>query len=1350
MAAGTIWTELNLDDQKFRIGLQKGAATGKESAKKIESDFQQMTDKLTQYMNTFGNTLTTAFSLNSLKNFTTGALKHFGDSEESVRRLNLALASTGKYTTAASSNFQRLTEEIADETRATKLQIRAVEDYLLQFTNLKGKMAEDAVKATIGLSAALPNESPDLLVRAVGKGMMGNMKALQRMGIYNQTTGDAFKDQKELLDMILPLYERAKADTEGLNANYAELGKQWEKLDVIIGQSIANWTNANGVLKNLSNTIWGIGWAIQQMSVDPREKIRSEIAGIEKEIKKFDEKPDTGFFGKLFGKDQEWNPGYKASRLEELNYQLLELKNRQLDLNKPEFTPTDTTKIFNPHMKDNGEAEKAKTRAQHIADMMATLQAKTLEETPGLDKHLEAIAKINNEYDAFMRKLTEVGANGSQLQLGAAAADHLKQLKLQKLELERQRDLYKEMLSASDKRAETETEFLQKLVDAGKSSEQIQQALDYINKFNNATEQGYARDKVIGDAGKGGFWEQAMGVMGGPFSDLGSIIKANNGKSGGSPASDMVSSLFGSATNIPNLLKQSSEIKKNLGGTADEKLLGKFGIVATGLEGLESSYSAGGKIKGNKMLSTISGGISGALSGAIAGYGMATAAATAATTAATTAAAAATTAAGTAAASAGTGAAAGTTVGPGVGTAIGAVVGLVIGGIMGFMGGGGSSKMPSEAKMESNKLYTEQQQLQYEGFMAPIVSKQFIKANLEAMNDYTNRLKTLDNQIANTFSEGMKAALDSPTTQSAIENFDKSFGKNFAGIFINEASTSLDKMMKQIMAPITQVLNDATFLVEAKFSEAMKPLEKNITNIYKKIGGVVTGAFDYLNKALAIITKIMPGVGNSLAIGIYGAMLGMIPVLYDVFAELLAGIGRLLEKIFEGPIAVLSDLVNKFEILFNIQPDWIKEMKQAGIVMENAMGSDAVKKMEAMWSSLKSIISSSLSAGFESGTASTGYENFVRGFKDGLYKLIVESISNALAAGIILLAGVAPYLKDIIKLIVQSAVTGAIDPKELTRILTGITGNISSTLAASQGTFNDIFVLLRNFKNQLTGVTDPNADTGTAGPAATVEIAKTGWAAVFEKLKIAWDKFGELVNNMLTFTGNLLYSIQFAFSKLMDKILYTLELIFGWDFTPGGDDPKWFPMLTGMLEGIAHFILLILGWRDKDGDGKLDPPKWFTWLTGAIDWAFTRILQVLGWRDKDGDGKLDPPKWFTWLTGAIDAAFGWIGKLWKYISTSVKEFSQAMVVGLENITGIDWSGNGVIGTYASGTNYVPRTGPYLLHQGEAVVTAENNKGGRGNIIINMGGVVIRENMDIDRISKEIAWKISTQLAGGLQ
>jgi len=55
-----------------------------------------------------------------------------------------------------------------------------------------------------------------------------------------------------------------------------------------------------------------------------------------------------------------------------------------------------------------------------------------------------------------------------------------------------------------------------------------------------------------------------------------------------------------------------------------------------------------------------------------------------------------------------------------------------------------------------------------------------------------------------------------------------------------------------------------------------------------------------------------------------------------------------------------------------------------------------------------------------------------------------------------------------------------------------------------------------------------------------------------------------------------------------------------------------------------------------------------------------------------------------------------------------------------SLNGVDysWVFEGLQG-YASGTNYVPKTGPYMLHQGEAVVTAADNARGNSSLSISV-------------------------------
>lgn len=73
----------------------------------------------------------------------------------------------------------------------------------------------------------------------------------------------------------------------------------------------------------------------------------------------------------------------------------------------------------------------------------------------------------------------------------------------------------------------------------------------------------------------------------------------------------------------------------------------------------------------------------------------------------------------------------------------------------------------------------------------------------------------------------------------------------------------------------------------------------------------------------------------------------------------------------------------------------------------------------------------------------------------------------------------------------------------------------------------------------------------------------------------------------------------------------------------------------------------------------------------------------------------------------------------------------------------------VLGEYANGTDYVPRTGLYKLHQGEEVTPAGENKSG---ITVNMGGVTITGIADPTRIAKQLATAIEKELSrrGGLR
>ena len=75
----------------------------------------------------------------------------------------------------------------------------------------------------------------------------------------------------------------------------------------------------------------------------------------------------------------------------------------------------------------------------------------------------------------------------------------------------------------------------------------------------------------------------------------------------------------------------------------------------------------------------------------------------------------------------------------------------------------------------------------------------------------------------------------------------------------------------------------------------------------------------------------------------------------------------------------------------------------------------------------------------------------------------------------------------------------------------------------------------------------------------------------------------------------------------------------------------------------------------------------------------------------------------------------------------------------------DTAPSGVLGQMAEGTDYVPRTGTYLLHEGEAVIPANENRGAATiNVVIN-GPVYGLDDLD-RRLSESIK---RTWARGGL-
>lgn len=121
---------------------------------------------------------------------------------------------------------------------------------------------------------------------------------------------------------------------------------------------------------------------------------------------------------------------------------------------------------------------------------------------------------------------------------------------------------------------------------------------------------------------------------------------------------------------------------------------------------------------------------------------------------------------------------------------------------------------------------------------------------------------------------------------------------------------------------------------------------------------------------------------------------------------------------------------------------------------------------------------------------------------------------------------------------------------------------------------------------------------------------------------------------------------------------------------------------------------------------------------GAFDWVGDKISGVVSWLKKAAD-------WFKSIKVP-----DWVSK----IGSKVGEVASA-------VFGSGDSG-GTPNRYYHGIDYVPSTQNAIIHKGEAVLTAQENKerkqGGRGDVIINMNGVTIREEADVDKFAYKLA------------
>ena len=148
----------------------------------------------------------------------------------------------------------------------------------------------------------------------------------------------------------------------------------------------------------------------------------------------------------------------------------------------------------------------------------------------------------------------------------------------------------------------------------------------------------------------------------------------------------------------------------------------------------------------------------------------------------------------------------------------------------------------------------------------------------------------------------------------------------------------------------------------------------------------------------------------------------------------------------------------------------------------------------------------------------------------------------------------------------------------------------------------------------------------------------------------------------------------------------------------GSDNYEWLRKYTGtdLADEIASELV------DYDLESVLEALWGKDWLDDWFDMGFKETANnvLKPWVEDSIDPDVDSIQWGSNIEEALTAGtVGAIENLWDAIPDMLAGPLSA------------FNDGGILGSYAGGTDYVPTTGPYLLHEGESVntVAETNNK-----------------------------------------
>jgi hypothetical protein len=382
--------------------------------------------------------------------------------------------------------------------------------------------------------------------------------------------------------------------------------------------------------------------------------------------------------------------------------------------------------------------------------------------------------------------------------------------------------------------------------------------------------------------------------------------------------------------------------------------------------------------------------------------------------------------------------------------------------------------------------------------------------------------------------------------------------------------------------------------------------------------------------------------------------------------------------------------------------------------------------------------------------------------REGIRDFIVKGLANALVAGGILMGAIGPFIKDIVKLFAKS-LKGGFDVSEFGRIISGITQNVDQIMGGFLPVFEKLFPMIKGLDRWASGTggissAEVGADLSLFGQQKQRPETGQTWGSGDEALTVLSGLFSKGL-----FSGSPVLGSGWDFPVLsrLAEALNTWSWPIAAALAAALAAWQW-PILSAVAAALNAWqmpVLTLLATALKNWDFPI-----LNLLTAALNaWKFP-LLDVFiralnAWK-------------FPVINNLINALNAWSFPLLSQFTLALKSWNFPVISGLSSaltffgntivnliafwnnlLTRDRGSSGGLLGyaltgptgggymtgipSYATGTDYVPRTGVYRLHQGEAVIPAGSGRG----ITVHIENINISGSSDAKRIARELGYEI---------